>query len=133
MIDKFYKLDKELSNELSLMYFDWVFNRSFSFDYCDVIIGYITKIYEITVDLDVKSRAVIVSAELARTHNRWYVMKYVVKMASPDINENLAFRISLELEIESRNTYNFKRCVEGINLSISSYHETIKNILADSK
>jgi serine/threonine protein kinase len=129
ILDLFYQLDKDLSNELSIIYSEWVYSRNFNFDYCDVIIGLIFKIYEKTSDLEVKSKAVIAAAELGRSHNRWYVMGYVVKMAGKGIDEHLAFRISLELELEDQNIQNFKRCAQGINLSISDYHPIIKETL----
>jgi len=56
-------------------------------------------------------------------------MGYVVKMAGKGIDEHLAFRISLELELEDQNIRNFKRCVQGINLLVSDYHPIIKDTL----
>ncbi|MBF4487744.1 protein kinase [Flavobacterium sp. CSZ] len=129
IINKFHELDKELFNEFSLIYFDWIIKTSYLFDFCDVLIGYIRKISEKTDDLEIKARAVIASAELGRSHNRWYVMKRVIRMSDEEINDDLAFRISLEIELDNQNKINFKRCAEGINLSITSYHPTIKNAL----
>ncbi|RQO74530.1 hypothetical protein DBR43_03830 [Pedobacter sp. KBW06] len=128
-IEAFFSLDKELTNEFSLLYFRWVATRTFSFDYCDVIIGYIMKAYDGTSDLDVKTQAVMSAAQLARTHNRWYVMKYVVRMADKSIEENLAFRISLELEIDTRNIINFEGCARGLNYGPSIYHDIIAESL----
>lgn len=125
LIEAFFTLDEELTNEFSLLYFKWVSMRTFSFDYCDVIIGYITKAYDVTNDLDVKTQAVISAAYLAKSHNRWYVMKSVVRMADKDIDENLAFRISLELDFDTSNKINFKRCAAGLNYLTSIYHDII--------
>jgi len=131
ILDFFYKENSELFNEFALMYFSWVSKKGFNFDYCDVIIGYIYNIYQKTSDLEVKSKAVIAAAELGRSHNRWYVMKYVVRMSDHKIHDNLAFRISLELELDKRNKLNFIGCVEGINNFIHVYHPTIENALKD--
>lgn len=129
IIDILFNLDSELFDEFALIYFDWVYKKSFNFDYCDVVVGYIHNIYQKVSDLEVKSKAVVSAAELGRSHNRWYVMKYVVKMANTDIDDNLAFRICLEIELAKRNKENFIRCVDGINLSINSFHSIIKNTL----
>lgn len=56
-------------------------------------------------------------------------MGFVIKMANKDIDEHLAFRISLELELEDQNISNFKRCAAGINLNITAYHPIISNTL----
>lgn len=125
LLENLFIIDKELYNELSLMYFNWIYQTSYQFDYCDVIIGYIFSIYNKTNDLEVKSRAVVTAAELGKSHNRWYVMRYVTNMAYKDISDDLAFRIVIEIESNSRNKGNFLRCVEGINLSPNNYHTLI--------
>ena len=115
--------------EFCLIYIEWVKNTSFSFDYCDVIIKIINNIYGKTNDNDLKSKCVISAAELGTSHNRWYVMEYVVKMANSDIDDNLALRIQIEVDIENRNKTNFRRCVEGIHRTKKSYHELIAEVL----
>jgi hypothetical protein len=111
------------------MYFDWIYKTNFQFDYCDVIIGYILNIYNTTSDLEVKAKAVICAAELARSHNRWYVMGRVVSMANKDISDDLAFRIVIEIDSNPNNRNNFFKCAEGISLSINNYHTLIVNLL----
>lgn len=129
IIDILYKLDKELFDDLAIMYFDWIYKTNFQFDYCDVIIGYILNIYNTTSDLEVKAKAVICAAELARSHNRWYVMGRVVSMANKDISDDLAFRIVIEIDSNPNNRNNFFKCAEGISLSINNYHTLIVNLL----
>ncbi len=132
----FYEIDEEsltilssLSsgyfNELSILYCEWVFRKSFSFGYCDVVIVNLFLIYGISDDVEVKAKCAISSAELGKAHNRWFVMKYVLKMCSATINPNLAFRIGLEIGFDSRNKLNFIRCAENINLTKNSYHKHI--------
>ncbi|RED26929.1 serine/threonine protein kinase [Flavobacterium cutihirudinis] len=128
VIDNLFKIDKELFDEFCLMYFEWVCQTNYQFDYCDVIIGYILDIYNKTSDLEVKAKAAVTSAELAKSHNRWYVMRHVVKMSNKEINDDLAFRIVIEIDSKSRNKGNFQRCVEGINLNVTSYHDMIADL-----
>jgi hypothetical protein len=69
------------------------------------------------------------AAELGKSHNRWYVMRYVVKMSNQDIEDNLAFRIAMDIELDGKNKINFIKCVGQINQSINSYHKLIKEAL----
>ena len=118
-----------LFNELALLYLDWVYNNSYQFSYCDVIVNNVYCIYKATKDVEVKSKCAIASAELGRSHNRWYVMSYVVKMSNSSIDDNLAFRIGMDIGLDPRNVMNFEACVERINLSIKSYHSLIQENL----
>lgn len=120
-----YSIDVELFNDFCLMYFDWVYSTSYQFDYCDVIIGYILEIYNKTSDLEVKAKAVVTSAELGKSHNRWYVMRHVLNMSNKEISDDLAFRIIIEMDSNTKNKGNFRRCADGINLSVNNYHEMI--------
>lgn len=125
MLDKYNSLNKELFNDFCLVYLDWVYTKSFDFDYCDVVIINIFSIYELTKDVEVRSRCAISAAELGRSHNRWYVMRYVVRMCDPKIDDNLAFRISMDIELDFRNKDNFNSCVRQIDLGPDSYHHLI--------
>lgn len=129
ILDHLYNLDCDLFTEFCLIYVDWVKAKSFNFDYCDVIIGLIHNIYNKSTDNDLKSKCVISAAELGKSHNRWYVMEYVVKMANSDIEENLAFRIQIEIDIDSRAKSNFQRCVEGLHRTKNSYHKLIAKVI----
>lgn len=129
IINHIYTVDKELFIEFSLIYIEWVKSTNFVFDYCDVIIGLINNIYSKTNDIDLKAKCVIAAAELGRSHNRWFVMENVVKMANDNIEERLALRLQIDIDIETRNKHNFNRCVEGINRTKNSYHSLIAEIL----
>jgi serine/threonine protein kinase len=123
------KLNRDLFNEFSLIYLNWVYNRSFKFDYCDVVVTNVYLIYQRTKDVEVKSKCAIAAAELGRSHNRWYVMKFVVKMSDVNIDDNLAFRIGLDIELDEKNKMNFERCVAGINQNKNSYHKIVQEAL----
>lgn len=129
ILEYFLKLDKELFNDFALAYLDWVYNKSFNFNYCDVVVNHLYWIYQNSKDIEVKSMCVISSAELGRSHNRWYVMRYVIRMSNHDLEDNLAFRISVDIELDERNKLNFEKCVVQINLSKVSYHPKIQEVL----
>ena len=129
ILEYFLSLNKDLFYDFTLTYLDWVYNKSFNFDYCDVIVNLIHWIFENSTDIEVRSRCAITAAELGRSHNRWYVMRYVVKMSDRNIEDNLAFRISMDIELDDRGKLNFEKCVAHIGLSIDSYHPKIHEVL----
>lgn len=122
-------IDIHLFNDLALLYLDWVYIHTFNFDFCDVVASNIFWIYSETKDIEVQSRCVISAAELGKSHNRWYVMRYVIRMGGQLIDDNLAFRIGMDIGLDSKNKINFIKCAENINLSINSFHELIKENL----
>ena len=111
-------------------FLSWVASKSFDFNYCDVLIGQIIIIYDITNDLAIKSEAVFAGAELAASHNRFYCMREVLKMCSPDISDTFAERISIEIYAKSnRAKNNLIRCVEGLGTNLNAYHPEIVEAL----
>lgn len=131
VLEIFFKIDKGLFYDLSLSYSDWVFNKSFSFNYCDVVVNNLFFIYKKSKDIEVKTRCAITAAELGKTNNRWYVMGYVIQMCNKEIDDNLAFRISMDIGLESKNKINFQRCATRINRSINAYHGLIQEVLIE--
>jgi serine/threonine protein kinase len=129
ILDKLYQVDYDLFIELGLIYVEWVKNTTFTFDYCDVVVRIIQNIYSKVSNNDLKARCVLSAAELGRSHNRWFVMENVVKMANTDIDESLAFRMQIEIEVDLRNKSNFERCVHQINRDKNAYHHLIAKVL----
>jgi serine/threonine protein kinase len=130
IIDKFLAIDKGLCNEFAVIYFDWIDQSNFQYDYCDVIINHIYKLYSEIDDLEIKTKAIICAAKLGNNNNRWYVMRQVIKMGNHNISDNLAFRIALDIDIEGFNCkYDFKRCATQLRNTISIYHDEIEDVL----
>lgn len=127
----FYSLNRHYFNDIALMYCDWVYNKNFGFDYCDVVVNNVYSIYKKTRDVEVKSKCALSAAELGQSHNRWYVMGYVIRMCDTNIDDNLAFRIGMDLGFDIKDQTNFKRCAEGINQTIDSFHNLIKENLEE--
>jgi serine/threonine protein kinase len=121
-------VDEDLWKAIVLRYCEWLESTSFAFDYCDVLVPRLRQIFELG-DYECKSRAALAAAELARSHNRWYVMRSVVRMCGPNIEDSLAQRIAIEISAMDANS-NFVRCVEGISQTVESYHPKITKILS---
>jgi len=130
LIESFYKIDIYLWKQFILDYFDWISEAGFNFDYCDVLIVHIFTAFEITSDLEVKTSGALAGAELGRSHNRWYVMRYVLKMCSHNIPDKLAERMAIEIHVAGRQAQNnLEACVDRLNATISRYHPKIQEIL----
>lgn len=124
-------VNKELFNDFSILYLDWVYSTSFQFGFCDLVAVNALFIYQHSRDVEVKSKCAISTAEMGRSHNRWYVMRIVIQMGDNDIDDNLAFRIGMDIELDPRNKMNFQGCVRQINKTIDAYHKLIREALAE--
>lgn len=129
ILDTVKRADKNLFIDFTLEYLEWVDQKTFTYDYCDVVASNIFYIYNNTADIEVKAKCAITAARLGHSHNRWYVMRYVVRMSNKEIDDNLAFRISMEIELNERSKRNFLGCVKQISLNTDSYHNQIKEVL----
>lgn len=114
---------------LVLHYLDWVKESTFLYDFCDVLIGRILKIYDLTESIEIKCRCILSATRLGLKHNRWYVMHRVVRMANNNISDSLAQRLSIELEIDNDSLEAFKHCMKEISLRPENCHPMISRLL----
>jgi len=106
-------------------------SQSFNFGYCDVLIQILLAIYESTDDNEIKSQIILSSSRLGASHNRWYVMGYVLKMAS-NIDDELANRISIEIYAGDYDAkWNLQRCALQLKKELDEYHPLICEALQD--
>jgi len=121
-------LDVDLWKFVVLRYCDWIEESSgFSFEYCDVLAKRLELIFQ-TGDLECKAAAALASALMAKSHNRWYVMGYVLKLCGPSLEDNAAQRIAIEIKAANAGS-NFLRCAEGISKKSTDYHPIIASVL----
>jgi len=129
-INDAFQLDESLWKYIALHYCDWVETTGFSFEYCDVLARRLELIFQLG-DLECKAAAVLAAAELAKSHNRWYVMGYVLKMCGATLEDNEAQRIAIEIKAADA-ADKFRRCAEGIGQRLDDYHQRIAAVLVDS-
>jgi serine/threonine protein kinase len=129
VLNKLYSIDEELWQVMALAYCDWA-HGSFGFDYCDVIIKRLELIFELG-NLDCKSSAALASAVLGWSHHRWFVMKQVMRMLSPSLDDLIAQRLAIEIRVEEVQKQ-FISCAEVIERSINDYHPQIAEVLIES-
>ena len=127
-LNQFHEQDVELWKLVALAYCEWITGSGFSFEYCDVLAKRLELVFNIG-DLECKAAAVLTAAELAKSHNRWYVMGYVLKLCGPSIDDVVAQRIAIEIKAADA-AYSFVRCADGISKTLNDYHPKIAAVLS---
>lgn len=112
---------------VALEYCDWISDTSFSFEYCDVLIKRLEHLFN-NGDLECKGAAALAAAEMAYSHNRWFVMGYVLKLCGPALDDAAAQRIAIEIRAADASP-SFVRCAEAIGKSLADYHPQIAGAL----
>jgi len=122
-----WNLDSGYATTIALAYCDWVLNRSFDWDYCDVLVGRLETIYNLP-PMDCKVAAILAIAELGRSHNRWYVMSQLMRLCDQNMEEQIAKRIAIEIEVEEIED-KFAASATVIKHQIEEYHPKIVDVL----
>jgi len=129
-IEKLFHIDRETWNEIAFRYCERAGASSFDFEYCDVVVGRLEKIYELGSP-PLKTASVIATAKMAADHNRWYVMRRLLLHCDPSMDATIAERLAIEIIAENVES-EFKRCVERIGRTIDAYHSAIREVLKDN-
>jgi serine/threonine protein kinase len=119
--------DVELWKFVALAFCEWAMSGGFAFEYCDVLATRLELIFDIG-DLECKAVAALATAEMARSHNRWYVMGYAFKLCGPHLDDLVAQRIAIEIRATDAAPA-FVRCADGIGKALSNYHPRIAAVL----
>ncbi|MBX3473070.1 MAG: serine/threonine protein kinase [Planctomycetes bacterium] len=110
-------------------YCDWVYStNTFDFSYCDVVIGRLERIFSLG-DMSVKAYAALAAARMAASHNRWYVMRRVLDLCGPQLDEGVAARLAIEVVASDAQDY-FRLSASQIGREVSEFHPTLARLLA---
>jgi eukaryotic-like serine/threonine-protein kinase len=111
-------------HRIGMAYCDWA-RGGFAFRFCDVVVGRLESIFtESRSSLDVRAAALVSAAALGALHNRWFVMRRVMRLADASLDESLAERVSIEIRASDAGSH-FLRCAECINRTPRDYHPRI--------
>lgn len=121
------QIDELTWKELGEYFFENSKNASFGFNYCDLLIKKLLVFYN-NGDVEMKALATIAGAVMGSTHNRWFVMEKVLKMAGVGIDHNLAQRILIEIKI-SKAEKHFVWCAECMQKELDIYQSEIAQML----
>jgi hypothetical protein len=115
-------------DRIAMAYCDWA-RGGFAFAFCDVLVGRLEVVFRSEKSsLEARAAAVTSAAALGAVHNRWLVMRRVMRMADATLDENLAERLSIEIRAGDAGGH-FVQCAECINRSVSDYHPRIARSL----
>ncbi|WP_088182220.1 serine/threonine protein kinase [Sphingobium sp. Z007] len=105
----------DLFHALGMEYSDFASKYSFNFDFCDVI-ATISQIFYDNGEIDLQANTALAMLELGTSHNRWFVERKFIAMASPDISDELAQRIVTEIAVRD---LDIKRSLRNLRNSIT--------------
>lgn len=128
-IQKLAALDMPLWKSFADGYCEWVAGWGFDFGFCDVLAQRLLAVFELG-DTGTKASVVMAAAELAVSHNRWYVMGTVLKLCGPALDDTVAMRVCIEIQAFDART-KFRTCAARINQPLSRYHPRIATILEE--
>jgi hypothetical protein len=100
-----------LASAIVEKYCDWVCNTSFLFHYADTVSSRLEAIFDAGTPTN-KAHALIAMIELGESHNRWYVMRTMLRCCGKDrISKEEGRRLAIEIRTEEMERQ-LKRCIE---------------------
>jgi eukaryotic-like serine/threonine-protein kinase len=120
--------DPSEGETIARAYCAWVWSRSFGWSYCDVLVKRLEAIYACG-NIGAKANAVLATAHMGETHNRWFVMQRLHVMCGATCDDAVAQRIAIEIQAADAE-FDFRRCAATINRPLTSYHPRIAAVLS---
>ncbi len=120
-------IDNDYWEAIALGYCQWAYDSSFNFVYCDAVVGRLECIVEIG-SLDCKAAAVLAAAKLGVSHNRWFVMRRLLQMCNPSLDDVVAKRLAIEIVVGDAQ-YRFTASAAGVAESLNAFHPLIAEVL----
>ena len=97
------------ANAIIEKYCDWVCSTEFDFHYVDTVSLRLTEIFD-NGDASVKAMSLVSLVRLGYSHNRYYVMRLMLRRCSADaLPDPLGRRVSIELKMQQLES-DFKSC-----------------------
>jgi serine/threonine protein kinase len=126
-LTQLHNLDESCWKLLTTDYCEWITESEFDFAFCDVLAQRLVLIFNLG-DMETKAEAALASAELARSHNRWYVMERVLHMCGPSLDDTVAERVCIDIKAFAMEN-SFRRCADGVSRNYSAYHPLIRAVI----
>lgn len=115
----------DLAKSLGVRFSEFVMNRSFDFDYCDILAARMAVFFEIG-DTELRALILLAFLELGVSHNRWLVERSFHTRALEDAADNVIQRFLVEVGVRD---YPFKGKIAHLLLSISVEMDTLHPLL----
>ena len=122
-----YEIAPDMFQALGEIYGEFAKSHSFNFDYCDIISDK-AQIFYSYGDLQLKAQITLAMLELGTGHNRWRVEHQFMRMAGLEIDDTLAERIKIEMQVQNTQ---FKQLMSDIEGSIGVNRDNLHPILRE--
>lgn len=123
----FVRLDEGYAATIALEYIEWVRTGNFSYEFCDVLAVRLKALTKLA-DVDVKANAIMALARMGKHHNRWYVMRTLLRLCNENMDSRLAERIAIEIQVEDA-YWDFVNSASRTSNTINVYHPAIREVL----
>lgn len=98
-IDNLAGLSPDLLNALGMRFSEYVRSNAHDFDYCDVLADKMEKFFGVG-SIALKAHIIVSLLQMGVKHNRWFVERKFLKLASPTLDANVAMRLQLDINAE---------------------------------
>jgi len=124
--------DPDLMSALGKMFADHCRKRSFNFDYCDVLAGKAQAFYDLG-ETGLKADMAVAMLILGLDHNRWFVERKFLQMASPAAPEPVVQRMIVEMSVQAIDfDYQFRRMGNSISVDKEVLHPLLQALISDA-
>lgn len=124
-IDQLAATEPELFNALGIQFSEYVRDTSHDFNYCDVLADKLQHMYSTDL-VGLKAHILLTLLIMGVDHNRWYVERKFLNLAGLTLEEQIAERFMLDVEMEGIDLENYlSRWERSIGSSRDSIHPLI--------
>ena len=122
----------DMFHGLGEIYADFASSHGFPFEYCDIISSKAQIFYDYG-DIQLKAQTALAMLELGTSHNRWLVERQFMRMAGTEIDEALAERIKIEIQVQNINfSYKISHIEDSIPANRAELHPLLLQFLGES-
>ncbi len=106
--------------------------EAFNFDYCDVLAGKAQVFYDLG-ETGLKADMAVAMLILGLDHNRWFVERKFLQMASPATPEAVVQRMIVEMSVQAIDfDYQFRRMGNSISIDKEVLHPLLQALISDA-
>jgi serine/threonine protein kinase len=105
----------ELLNAVGIEFSEYVRNEGHDFDYCDVLSDKLEALFALG-SVRLRAHTLLSLLVMGVNHNRWFVERKFVRLASPSLDPAVAERLGMDVQAEG---VNFRHFIERMERSIN--------------
>ena len=131
-IEGLFEIAPDMFHGLGEIYANFAESHNFTFSYCDIVSDK-AEIFFRFGDLQLKAKIALAMLRLGATHNRWRVERQFMRMAGPEIDDSLANRIEIEIQVQCPEFERYMNHLEGsIDVDRGDLHPRLYRYLKEN-